>query len=182
VHDRMQTSDAVLRNYPVVGHMRYVLTEMGEFSRQYFFAMDREELPFNRAERDWVSRSTKNQDNTVAFGSTRHLRAAGTSIFVNCPYSTLNEDAAQSQPLGIGPFTRQPYQARAIFNISGRSYGALSTPTVRALSRGAKIAGCWMNTGEGALLSHHLIILKVAVTLSFKAARQSMVCATLMVR
>lgn len=51
VHDKMQTSDAVLRNYPVVGHMRYVLTEMGEFFRQYFFAMDREELPFNRAER-----------------------------------------------------------------------------------------------------------------------------------
>lgn len=118
--------------------------------------MDREELPFNRAERDWVSRAANNQDNMAAFGSTRYLRETGTSIFVNCPYPTLNEDAARSQPLEIGPFTRQPYQARSIFNISGMSYGALSTPAVRALSRGAKIAGCWMNTGEVALLSHHL--------------------------
>ena len=156
IHDRLQTSDAVLRNYPVVGHMRYVFSTLGEFFRQYFFAMDREEMPFNRAEREWVYRASKNEDNTVAFGSTRYLREAGTPIFVNCPYPTLDQDAAPSEPLEIGPYTRNPYQARSIFNISGMSFGAISAPAVRALSNGAKMAGCWMNTGEGALSPYHL--------------------------
>src|SRR5277367_1168383 len=68
--DRGQTSDAILRNYPVIGHMRHILSKLGEFLRQYFFAMDRDELPFNRAERNWVGNSSKNADPTIAFGST----------------------------------------------------------------------------------------------------------------
>ena len=156
VRDRMQTSDAVLRNYPVIGHMRYVLSTLGEFFRQYFFAMDREEMPFNRAEREWVYRAAKDVDNTVAFGSTRYLREPGTPIFVNCPYPTLESDAAPSMPMTIGPYARHPFEAKSIFNISGMSYGALSTPAVRALSNGARLAGCWMNTGEGGLSPFHL--------------------------
>ena len=156
VHDRLQNSDAVLHNYPVVGHLRYVFSEMGEFFRQYFFAMDREEMPFNRAERDWVNRAASGSDNTVAFGSTKYLREPGTVIFVNCPYPTLNEDAAESQPLRIGPYARQPYDAKSIFNISGMSFGAVSAPAVKALSNGARMANCWMNTGEGALSPYHL--------------------------
>ena len=156
IRDRMQTSDAVLRNYPVIGHMRYLLSDLGEFFRQYFFAADREELPFNRAEREWVYRSAKDVDNTVAFGSTRYLREPGTSIFVNCPFPTLESDAAPCEPLLIGPHARQPFTARSLFNISGMSYGALSTPAVRALSNGARLAGCWMNTGEGGLSPYHL--------------------------
>ena len=156
IHDRWQKKDAVLHNYPVVGHLRYILSELGEFFRQYFFAMDREEMPFNRAEREWVYRAADGKDNTVAFGSTKYLREPGTSIFVNCPYPTLGEDAAPSQPLEIGPHCRQPYQAQSFFNISGMSYGALSTPAVKALAKGAHLAGCWMNTGEGGLSPHHL--------------------------
>jgi hypothetical protein len=60
--DRRQTRDAILRNYPVIGHMRHVLPKLGEFLRQYFFAMDRDELSFNRAERNWVENSSKNAD------------------------------------------------------------------------------------------------------------------------
>lgn len=156
IRDRFQTSDAVLRNYPVIGHMRYLLSTLGEFFRQYFFAMDREELPFNRAEREWVYRSTKGMDNTVAFGSTRYLREAGTPIFVNCPFPTLEADAAPCEPLLIGPHARKPFTAKSLFNISAMSYGALSTPAVKALSNGARLAGCWMNTGEGGLSPYHL--------------------------
>jgi len=58
VIDRTQTHDAIRRNYPVVGRFRYVFSALGEFFRQYFFAMDREELPFNRAQRDWVKHAT----------------------------------------------------------------------------------------------------------------------------
>jgi hypothetical protein len=74
VIDRTQTSHAIRRNYPVIGRLRYFFEHMGEFFRQYFFAMDREELPFNRAQRSWAYRAAKNIDNTAAFGSTRDLR------------------------------------------------------------------------------------------------------------
>ncbi len=156
VIDRMQTHDAVRRNYPVIGRLRYVFSKLGEFFRQYFFAMDREEMPFNRAQREWVSRAAEGQSNVVAFGSTRNLDPVGTPIFVNCPWPTLEADAVPAHPLTIGSYARQPYEAPSIFNISGMSYGALSKPAVRALSKGAKLAGCWMNTGEGGLSPYHL--------------------------
>ncbi|MCL4159322.1 UNVERIFIED_CONTAM: hypothetical protein GTU68_048053, partial [Idotea baltica] len=154
--DVTQTGDAVRRNYPVLGRFRSLFTTLGEFFRQYFFAMDREEMPFNRAEREWVNRAAKGHDNTVAFGSTKYLNTPGTAIFVNCPFPTLEEDAAEIQPLLIGPYAKEPYNAPSFFNISAMSYGALSTPAVRALSNGAKMAGCWMNTGEGGLSPYHL--------------------------
>ena len=156
VIDVTQTSDAVRRNYPVVGRFRHLFSTLGEFFRQYFFAMDREEMPFNRAEREWIGRAAKGEDNTVAFGSTKMLTAPGTAIFVNCPFPTLDEDAAEVQPLLVGPYCEIPYNAGSFFNISAMSYGALSTPAVRALSKGAKLAGCWMNTGEGGLSPYHL--------------------------
>jgi len=154
--DISQTKDAVRKNYPVLGRFRYLFSTLGEFFRQYFFAMDREELPFNRAEREWVGRAAKNESNTVAFGSTKNLTPTGTAIFVNCPFPTLDEDAVDMQPVEIGPYCREPYKAASFFNISGMSYGALSAPAVKALSEGAKKAGCWMNTGEGGLSPYHL--------------------------
>ena len=154
--DVSQTGDAVRRNYPVLGRFRYLFSTLGEFFRQYFFAMDREEMPFNRAEREWVDRAARNKDNTIAFGSSKNLTPPGTAIFVNCPFPTLEEDAAELQPLEIGPYCETPYVAPSLFNISGMSYGALSTPAVLALSKGAAIANCWLNTGEGGLSPHHL--------------------------
>ena len=156
VMDISQTRDAVRRNYPVIGRFRYVFSMLGEFFRQYFFAMDREEMPFNRAEREWVDRSARDSNNTVAFGSTKSLTPTGTVIFVNCAFPTLTEDAVDMVPMEIGPYCRNPYVAPSFFNISGMSYGALSTPAVKALSRGAAQAGCWLNTGEGGLSPHHL--------------------------
>lgn len=154
--DITQTRDAVRRNYPVIGRFRGLFTELGEFFRQYFFAMDREEMPFNRAERDWVSRAAKNESNTVAFGSTKNLQPSGTQIFINCPFPKLEQQAAASQPMIIGPHARMPYNAPSFFNISAMSFGALSVPAIRALSHGAKKAGCWLNTGEGAVSPYHL--------------------------
>ncbi|MCB2099457.1 MAG: FMN-binding glutamate synthase family protein [Rhodobacterales bacterium] len=156
LHDVSQKRNAVLRNYPVVGHLRGFFTGLGEFFRQYFFAMDREEMPFNRAERDWIARSSAGKDNTVAFGSTKLLTPPGTVIFVNCPFPTLDDDGTDAPALVIGPGARQPYEAKSLIHISGMSYGALSAPAVRALSKGAALAGCWLNTGEGGLAPHHL--------------------------
>ena len=154
--DISQTSHAIRRNYPVIGRFRYFFEHMGEFFRQYFFSMDREEMPFNRAQRSYVYRAAKNEDSTTAFGSTRDLRAIGAVSFVNCPFPTLEVDAVPTQPLTIGPHCPHPYNAKSLFNISGISFGAISKNAVLALSNGARMAGCWYNTGEGGLSPYHL--------------------------
>ena len=154
--DRRQTAHAVRRNFPVIGRFRYLFEHLGEFFRQYFFAMDREEMPFNRAERSWVYRAAKNEDSTVAFGSTWDLRPVGTILFVNTAYPTLEEEALATSGVLIGPYCQHPYQTDSVFHISGMSFGAISKPAVQALSRGAARAGIWMNTGEGALSPWHL--------------------------
>ncbi|WAJ69771.1 FMN-binding glutamate synthase family protein [Catenovulum adriaticum] len=154
--DKRQYKHAIRHNYPVIGRLRYFLEKQGEFFRQYFFAMDREEMPFNRAERSWVYRAAKNVDHTIAFGSTRNLDPAGTILFMNCPFPTLDKDALPIEPMMIGPYCETPYQTTSIFNISGMSYGAISKPAVRALANGAQKAGCWLNTGEGGLTPYHL--------------------------
>ena len=156
VYDRLQTQSAILRNYPVIGHARKWLQHFGVFFRRYFSAEDREELPFNRAERVWVHRASVNTDNTRAFGSTRDLRVAGVPFFVNAPFPDLGDEAAAPAPLRIGPYARKPYDHAAFFNISAMSFGALSAPAVRALSRGAAKAGIWLDTGEGGLAPYHL--------------------------
>lgn len=156
VIDRNQTRSAVRRNFPVIGRFRYWFEHLGEFFRQYFFAMDREELPFNRAQRTWVYRAAGNVDNTRAFGSTRDLRPEGTVFFVNTAFPTLDEDAVAPRPLVIGPYAREPYAHAAFFNVSAMSFGAISAPAVRALTRGAQKAGIWVDTGEGGLSPYHL--------------------------
>ncbi|WP_462166180.1 FMN-binding glutamate synthase family protein [Pseudoalteromonas sp. GB43] len=156
ISDVTQSKQAIRRNYPVIGRFRYFFERQGEFFRQYFFAMDREELPFNRAERSWVYRAAKNVDRTTAFGSTQSLEATGTVMFMNCAFPTLDEDALDPSEVTLGPYCQAPYTTNSLFNISGMSFGALSKPAVRALSRGAKLAGCWMNTGEGGLSPYHL--------------------------
>lgn len=154
--DRTQTSHAIRRNFPVVGRFRYWFEHLGEFFRQYFFALDREEMPFNRAERSWVYRAAKDVDNTVAFGSTRNLAAPGTPIFVNCAYPVMRVDVSPTSEKTIGPYAKQPYTTDSIFNVSAMSYGSISKPAVQALSRGSKMAGNWLNTGEGGLSPYHL--------------------------
>ena len=156
VADVTQTRQAIRRNYPVVGRFRYFFEHLGEFFRQYFFSMDREELPFNRAERSWVYRAAKHVDTTVAFGSTRDLKPAGTTIFVNCAFPTLGTDAVPPGEVTIGRYARRPYVTTSMYNISGMSYGALSAPAITALANGARQAGCWLNTGEGGVSPFHL--------------------------
>ncbi|MEY4642209.1 MAG: hypothetical protein RLZZ227_2203 [Pseudomonadota bacterium] len=154
--DRTQTEHTIRRNYPLIGRLRYLFERLGEFFRQYFFSMDREELPFNRAQRSWVYRAAKNLDNTQAFGSTRDHEREGHIVFVNAGFPTLDEEGTPVEPIVFGPGARQPYSSSSLFNISGMSYGAISRPAVRALSRGAEMAGCWMCTGEGGLSDYHL--------------------------
>ncbi|NNE06148.1 MAG: FMN-binding glutamate synthase family protein [Xanthomonadales bacterium] len=156
VYDKYQTANSVRRNYPVVGRFRTFFEHLGEFFRQYFFAMDREELPFNRAQRGWADRASKDVKNTSAFGSTKNLMVEGTVMFANCMFPQLEEEMNEPSPIVFGPHSRKPYETRSFFNISAMSYGSLSKPAVRALSRGAKLANIWLNTGEGGIAPWHL--------------------------
>jgi len=154
--DRHQTTHTIRRNYPVLGRFRYYFEYLGEFFRQYFFSQDREEMPFNRAQRSWVYRAAKNVDQTAAFGSTRDLRPEGTVIFLNCAFPRLDEESVPPADVTFGPYCSKPFTTSSFFNISGMSYGALSRPAVRALSAGAREAGIWLNTGEGGMSEWHL--------------------------
>jgi len=156
VIDVTQTKHAIRRNFPVIGRFRYLFERLGEFFRQYFFALDREEMPFNRAERSWVYRACSQPDNTIAFGSTRDLRRVGTVIFLNDPWPILEMDVAEPSEITIGPGCATPYRTSSLVNISAMSYGAISKPAVIALSHGARAAGIWLNTGEGGLAPWHL--------------------------
>ncbi|MEH6583822.1 MAG: FMN-binding glutamate synthase family protein [Halioglobus sp.] len=154
--DKFQTKQTIRRNYPVIGRFRYLFEHMGEFFRQYFFAQDREELPFNRAQRAWVYRAAKNIDSTVAFGSTQALNQPGDFIFLNAFFPPLEEEILPRSTICYGEgHCRTPYHTTAFFNISAMSFGALSAPAIRALSRGAKKADIWLNTGEGAISPYH---------------------------
>lgn len=154
--DRYQKKHTVLRNFPVIGHFRYWSEFLGEFFRQYFFSNDREELPFNRAERNWVYRASKNVDTMIGFGSTRPLHNTGTVYFVSAPFPLLDSGTVDIKPVTLGPFCKTPYTSKHLFNISAMSYGSLSKPAILALAKGAKKAGCWLNTGEGGVAPYHL--------------------------
>jgi len=156
--DVNQTTQAIRRNYPVIGRLRYVFEHLGVFFRQYFFAMDREELPFNRAQRAWVARAAKKLDSTIAFGSTKPLNRPGDIFFLNSAYPPTQEeiDAHKPAPITFGEgYAETPYTAASFFNVSAMSYGALSGPAIAALSTGAHQSSIWLNTGEGGLSPFH---------------------------
>ncbi len=156
IQDVTQKTHTIRRNYPVLGRLRYVFERQGEFFRQYFFAHDRQEQPFNRATRAWVYRTAKGLGGLVGFGSTNDLREPGSHIFINAAFPLLVEEYQDTPSLIIGPDCARPFEAKNVFNISGMSYGALSKPAVQALSIGAGKADIWMNTGEGGLSPYHL--------------------------
>lgn len=158
IRDIVQKKHSVLRNYPLIGRLRYLLESQGEYIRQYFIAGERDEMPFNRAARNWVYRTAKGVGGVIGFGSTNDLREPGSIIFVNAPFPVLDSEHLPTPAVIIGEgYCREPYSARSLVNISGMSFGALSAPAVQALSKGAAAAGCWLDTGEGGLSPHHLL-------------------------
>ncbi len=153
--DVNQTSNAVRRNYPVIGRFRNLFLRLGEFFRQYFFSQDREEMPFNRAEREWVYEVCEEGKDVVPFGSTK-VMSPGTPIFANGLFPRLDDEHEMLPAFIIGRDTPHPYAPKSFFNISAMSYGSLSKPAIQALSHGASMAGCWLNTGEGGITRFHM--------------------------
>ncbi|MBW4093703.1 MAG: FMN-binding glutamate synthase family protein [Proteobacteria bacterium] len=157
LRDIRQTQHTILRNYPVLGHVRYFAETWGEYMRQYHYLPDWAERPFNRLERSWVYRSAKGVSSLVSFGSEN----VPAFVFRNAPFPVLDEERRPFPGITVGiaegpGACRMPYHAGSFFNISGMSYGALSHAAVSALSRGAKRAGIWLATGEGGLAPYHL--------------------------
>ncbi|MCK6391809.1 MAG: FMN-binding glutamate synthase family protein, partial [Azonexus sp.] len=138
LRDITQKRHTVLRNFPIVGHLRFFFENLGEYFRQYFFLGDREEMPFNRATRGWVYRMAKNEGGMLGFGSTYDISQPGALLFVNAAFPVLESDHQPTPPIVIGEgWCEHPFTAHSLINISAMSFGAISQPAVRALSRGA---------------------------------------------
>ncbi len=166
IHDRWMSSDNIIRNYPVSGHFRYLLIELGPKLRQYIVAHNREELPFNRDEREWVERSAAGENNYFGFGTDDQILSIGYPVIKHAVFPHGEEsftgsahDVAHDVPadctLGETHDRRRAWRPTSIINISAMSYGALGARAVEALNRGAKLSGCYQNTGEGGISSHH---------------------------
>lgn len=168
LHDLMQRRHALLRAYPVLGRMRFMLEKVGPELRQYWFAPDKSERPFDRTERNWIYESAKQQPNTFGFGSESDLeRSANYLVIRHAPFphpapARGKPGAAPGYALPsakiLGERRRRPHAFRpqSAINVSAMSFGALSAPAVVSLNRGAKLAGCMQNTGEGGLSDYHL--------------------------
>src|SRR3954471_15419843 len=166
VHDLVQRRHALLRNFPVIGHARYFIEAVGPELRQYVVAGNDEERPFSRDQRRWVYASSKLENNYFGFGTDNDIEHALSYPIVK--HATFARVAPPSAPHAAqeawvpcakvvgGPRGRaRAFRPDSIVNISGMSFGALSGAAIEALNRGAELAGCLHNTGEGGLSAHH---------------------------
>jgi glutamate synthase domain-containing protein 2 len=154
IRDLLQTRHAVLRNYPVIGHLRFLLEFIRPEMRQYFIESDNEAAPFSRQQRSLVYQRAKGDPDKRPFGTQLDVHAEG--------YEWLNHSLAPTQlnsadfriPIGSG--LPQAYSA-SVFNISAMSFGALSANAILALNAGAKRGGFMHDTGEGSISEHHRV-------------------------
>jgi len=168
LHDLLQRRHAILRNFPIIGHLRYLLEAVGPELRQYIVTDNDEERPFSRDQRRWVYASAKLENSLFGFGTDNDLEASPNYLIIKqssfplpMPHPGNDDyDEAWSLPCGkvMGGFRqrRKAFRPASVVNISAMSYGSLSGPAVDALNRGAAICGCFHNTGEGGVSPYHL--------------------------
>ena len=153
-YDIYRSAHTLNRLYPVVAYLRYFLESYRVEIQQYFIANDTEEMPFNREQRTLIYQRSKNLRDTIAFGTQRNLMEDNyLSLWHSLSPAHVK---AEAKRVLIGEVNcKQPYSA-SYFNISAMSFGSLSTNAIEALNLGAKKAGCYHNTGEGAASPYHL--------------------------
>jgi glutamate synthase domain-containing protein 2 len=154
VYDVFQKKHSILRNFPILGHFRFLFEFIRPELRQYLLSNDGEELPFNRETRSLIYQRAKNERDTIAFGGEKNLLAIG--------YTWMLHSITPKSPLEVeprisigGPDCLKPYLASRL-NISAMSFGSLSPHALMALNQGAKIGGFAQNTGEGGISPYHL--------------------------
>ncbi len=167
-YDLLQRKHAILRNFPVAGHFRYWLESIGPELRQYIVTSNDEERPFSRDQRRWVYASSKKEINTFGFGTDNDLETMPSLLVIKqspFPAGPPKAGTTGSPPeyvlpaakvLGGAHRRKHAFRPQSIVNISGMSYGSLSPPAVEALNRGAALAPCLHNTGEGGIAPAHL--------------------------
>ncbi len=168
VYDLLQRQHAILRNFPIIGHFRYWLEAVGPELRQYIVTNNNEERPFSRDQRRWVYASSKQENTSFGFGSDQDMERQSNYLVIKHqtfplqtpgpgdpaydPQSTI----ACAKVLGAARGRAKAFRPASVVNVSGMSFGSLSGPAVEALNRGAQIAGCLHNTGEGGVSPYHL--------------------------
>ena len=151
--DLRQSKSSILRNYPVIGHLRFMLEKIRPEMRQYFIESDNEATPFSRSQRSLAYARAKGETDKRPFGTQLDVKADG--------HEWINHSLAPTQigshdfrvTIG-GPGCKQPYEA-SVFNISAMSFGALSANAIQALNAGARRGGFAHDTGEGSISSWH---------------------------
>ena len=164
--DVAQKKHALLRNFPVVGHARYLIEAIGPELRQYVVAANDEERPFSRDQRRWVYASSKLENNYFGFGTDNDIEH--TTSYPIVKHATFARVAPPSSPpagqeawvpcakvVGAARGRPRAFRQDSVVNISGMSFGSLSARAVEALNKAAALAGCTQNTGEGGLSVHH---------------------------
>src|SRR3954447_22908895 len=163
VRDLTQRKHALLRNFPVIGHARYLLEEIGPELRQYIVTGNEEERPFSRDQRRWVYASAKQENNYFGFGTDLDVEHTQGHAYVKHRTfaGALSDDHDPRGPLPSAKVLGGPRQRAGAFrppsvvNVSAMSFGSLSGAAVTALNKGAAAAGCLHNTGEGGLSPYH---------------------------
>lgn len=154
LRDLVQTRHALLRNYPVIGHIRYLFEEVRPELRQYLFEDDREEVPFSRTQRSLVYQRAKSEPDQRPFGTLLDVYGERYEFMGHSVRPVPVPDPASFRVTIGNEQCEQPYEA-SVLNISAMSFGALSGAAIRALNRGAKLGGFSQDTGEGSVSPHH---------------------------
>ena len=153
LYDMMQVHHAVLRNYPISGHIRYLLETFRPELRQYLIEDDQAAVPFSRQQRALAYQRAKNVSDTNAFGTLENLYQSGKEWFLQSAISHPLKETNFRIMVG-GEKCLQPY-SMSVFNISAMSFGSLSAAAIEALNQGAKLGGFAHDTGEGAISPYH---------------------------
>ncbi len=165
-HDVTQRNHAIIRNFPVAGHLRFFLERFGPELRQYIVTSNDEERPFSRDQRRWIYASSKLENNYFGFGTDNDMeRVEGYPIIkhrtfmgpgaATMPHADEEITLPSAKVMGAARGRRHAFRPASVVNISGMSFGSLSGKAIEALNQGAAMAGCFQNTGEGALSPYH---------------------------
>jgi glutamate synthase domain-containing protein 2 len=153
IRDITQRRHAILRNYPIIGHLRFFFEKIRPEMRQYFFESDHDGMPFPREKRAIVYQRAKRELDKKPFGTQGDVYGEGHEWMLH----SVQPSNVAHEPFRVkigGPDCRQPYSA-SVFNISAMSYGALSANAIRSLNRGAKMGNFAHDTGEGSISPYH---------------------------
>jgi glutamate synthase domain-containing protein 2 len=164
--DLFQRNHALLRNFPLLGHARYLIEAVGPELRQYIVAANDEERPFTRDQRRWVYASAKKENNYFGFGTDNDTeytagypvikhRTFGRAVPATAPMSGHEVTVPCAKVMGAARGRPKAFRPNSVVNISAMSFGSLSSNAVEALNRGAKLADCLHNCGEGGISRYH---------------------------